>query len=215
MLASCGHFVRDEAQDVRVQRHLPQAAETAAETAPPPVSEPAPVHTPAHTPAPVRRSIPPRRLTPPEPAVQADHETTFTSGDKGRACNITLAVEAINGAVVQPGAIFSYNDTLGPTIESRGYKKSVIFVDGEKDEGFGGGVCQVSSTLHGAALAAGMTIVERHNHSLPVGYAEPGQDAATSYGVIDFRFKNPLENAVQILATVQDGVIHVSVEELR
>lgn len=133
------------------------------------------------------------------------------TSDEGRAVNIKLASDAINRVLVKPGEEFSFNRALGPTTEKNGYKESVIYVSGKKDKGFGGGVCQVSSTLYNAANSAGMTIVERHDHSLPVGYVEAGKDAATSYGVKDFRFVNELTYPVVIVSQVLDGKITVSV----
>ena len=133
------------------------------------------------------------------------------ASDEGRATNIKLASDAINQVVVKPGEEFSFNKTVGPTTEKNGYKLSVIYVSGKKDEGYGGGVCQVSSTLFNAANSAGMTIVERHDHSLPVAYVEAGKEAATSYGVKDFRFTNDLGHPVKITSNVTGGTISISV----
>jgi len=141
------------------------------------------------------------------------HTTEFNAKEENRVTNITRASNSINGHIVKPGETFSYNQTVGPTIERRGYKKGIIFVDGEKKEGFGGGVCQVSTTLSIAADNAGMTITERHDHSLPVSYAEEGEEAATSYGVIDFKFKNEKSFPVVIHSSVQGGSISVSISE--
>ena len=138
--------------------------------------------------------------------------TKFKAGsDEGRDVNMKLATDAINQTVVQPGEEFSFNKTVGPTTEARGYQLSTIYVNGVKDKGFGGGVCQVSSTLHNAAVNAGMTITERHDHSLPVTYVESGKEAATSYGVLDFKFKNELSCPVIIEGRVADGEIIVSI----
>jgi len=139
----------------------------------------------------------------------ASHKTEFDPKDEGRANNITRASASINGKVVQPGETFSYNETVGPTIERRGYKEGVIFVEGEKKKGFGGGVCQVSTTLSIAADKAGMTIIERHDHSLPVSYAKEGEEAATSYGGLDFKFKNELDFPVVIHSSVEGGSVTV------
>lgn len=143
------------------------------------------------------------------PQLLSMHHTTFNANEDARNTNIALAAKSINGAVIKPGQVFSFNDTVGPTIERRGYKKGLIYADGEKSEGFGGGVCQVSSTLYVAALAANMTIIERHDHSLPVTYAKPGDDAATSYGVIDFRFKNETAYPVTIKAATKGNKVTV------
>ncbi|MCL2198731.1 MAG: VanW family protein [Defluviitaleaceae bacterium] len=142
----------------------------------------------------------------------AHHQTTFDTADKGRETNITLAAGAINGAVIKPGETFSFNETIGSTTEERGYKKAVIFRGGEKAENFGGGVCQVSTTLCNAAMSAGMTIVERHDHSLPVNYAESGKEAATSQnGKLDFKFKNEKQHDIIIHSKAENGTISVTI----
>ena len=136
--------------------------------------------------------------------------TEFNPKEKNRSHNIALASEKINGHVVAPQETFSYNETVGPTGRSRGYKRSTIFIKGEMFKGYGGGVCQVSSTLYNAAANAGMTILERHDHSKPVPYVETGKDAATSYGGIDFKFKNEQPYSVQINAQAEDGTLTIS-----
>ncbi|MCL2840404.1 MAG: VanW family protein [Defluviitaleaceae bacterium] len=143
--------------------------------------------------------------------VIGSHETEFDTDSKNRATNITVAAESINGHIVHPGQVFSFNETVGPTIQRRGYKKDIIYVDGEKKKGFGGGVCQVSTTIFNAAESAGMTIVERHDHSRPVGYAKPGKEAATSYGGIDFKFKNEKTHPVVIHCTTKNGKIYATI----
>ena len=143
--------------------------------------------------------------------VLASHETEFNAKETNRANNIARAAQTINRHIVHPGEVFSYNETVGPTNERRGYKKSTIYMKGEKKEGVGGGVCQVSTTLFNAAEDAGMTILERHDHSLPVTYAESGEEAATSYGGIDLKFRNDKHHAVRINAQAYDGKIKVEI----
>ena len=143
----------------------------------------------------------------------AAHKTEFNAKEEARVTNITRASNSINGHVVKPGETFSYNETVGPTIERRGYKEGTIFVEGEKKKGFGGGVCQVSTTLSIAADEAGMTIIERHDHSRPVSYAKEGEEAATSYGGLDFKFKNEKPFPVVIRSSVEGGTISVAICE--
>ena len=143
----------------------------------------------------------------------SSHKTEFNAKEDSRSTNIAKASNSINGHTVQPGATFSYNETVGPTVERRGYKEGTIFVQGEKKKGFGGGVCQVSSTLSVAAEEAGMTILERHDHSRPVSYAKEGEEAATSYGGIDFKFKNEKPFPVVIKSTVEGGTITIAIYE--
>ena len=141
--------------------------------------------------------------------------TDYKDGsDPGRDKNMKLASDAINQKVVQPGEEFSFNNALGPTTKQNGYEESTVYMNGKKAKGYGGGVCQVSTTLYNAAANAGMTIVERHDHALPVTYVEAGKEAATSYGVIDFRFKNDLSHPVSIESHVGGGKVTVSINSV-
>lgn len=137
--------------------------------------------------------------------------TEFNANNKRRTNNIVRASEAIDRHIVQPGETFSYNETVGPTSKENGYQLSTIFIKGKQFEGYGGGVCQVSSTLYNAAANAGMTIVERHDHSKPVPYVEKGKDAATSYGGIDFKFENNKTVPVKIESHVDGGTISIAI----
>ena len=107
-----------------------------------------------------------------------------------RTENLRLAAEKINGKILTPGDIFSFNGTVGERTIANGYKNAHVFEGGKIIEGLGGGICQVSSTLYNAALKANLSIVERVNHMFTVSYAQYGLDATVSYGVIDFKFKN-------------------------
>ena len=178
--------------------------------------------------APARQRQRPQQIEQPEVAIPANqvearnpvelatHETSFNVKEKDRNSNIERAAKTINGHIVQPGEVFSYKETVGPTNEKRGYKKGTIFVKGEKVEGVGGGVCQVSTTLYNAAANAGMTILERHDHSRPVTYAEEGEDAAISYGGIDFKFKNdkPFPVRINANAAKEQGTISVTISAI-
>ncbi|WP_242655867.1 VanW family protein [Desulfofundulus australicus] len=108
--------------------------------------------------------------------------------------NAALAALLINGKVVQPGEVFSFNRAVGPRTVSRGFvegRSVVETVYGPKlVPDVGGGVCRASTALHLAVLNAGLEVVERHNHSMPVSYAEPGKDAAVAWPYWDFRFRN-------------------------
>jgi vancomycin resistance protein YoaR len=148
---------------------------------------------------------------PPATKILGEYSTEFSSGPKSRNLNIKLAAQAIDNTIVMPGETFSYNDTVGPTNKENGYQRAQIFVRGTKSYGYGGGVCQVSSTLYNAVDEAGLKVVERHNHSLPVSYVPKGKDAATSYGSIDFQFTNTLSYPVEINASVSDNSILVQI----
>lgn len=128
------------------------------------------------------------------------YTTYFATSNRNRCTNMRLVVKAINGKVIQPGKAFSLNSATGKRNASRGYKLSIVFHGTRQAYGYGGGSCQVASTLFNAALLANMTIKERHNHTLPVTYIAKGRDAAIGSSA-DFRFKNNLSVPVKIVAT--------------
>ena len=135
--------------------------------------------------------------------VLASYTTSFNPGQEGRTQNLRLATVAINKTVVMPGDTFSVNDTVGERTPDRGYRTAPIFGEGGNlRDDYGGGLCQVASTLFGAALRANMRVVERSQHNRMVTYVPLGLDAMVSYGNIDMRFRNSLEHPVLILGYV-------------
>lgn len=131
--------------------------------------------------------------------------------DPGALRNVALAAEKLDGAIVWPGGVFSYNRTVGERTYERGFVLGPVVVRGRNGWRYGldvgGGVCRMSTALHHAVLKAGLKVVERHSHSIPVEYAEPGTDAAVNWGVWDYRFQNTTPYPVKIRASVQNGVL--------
>ncbi|SMP64924.1 VanW family protein [Anoxynatronum buryatiense] len=124
--------------------------------------------------------------------------STVLGENVNRRENIRLAGERINSVRLLPGAVFSFNETVGRVTAEDGYQRAPVIQGGRLVQGIGGGICQTSSTLYQAALRGGLQIVERSNHSLPVGYLPLGLDATIAYGSIDFRFANPYDFPVMI-----------------
>ncbi len=119
----------------------------------------------------------------------------FAGSIAGRIHNIALAAARVNGILIKPGETFSFNDAVGDISAATGYQSAYIIKDGRTVLGDGGGVCQVSSTLFRAALAAGLPIVERTAHAYRVHYYEdggfkPGLDATVFGPTVDLKFKN-------------------------
>lgn len=125
--------------------------------------------------------------------------TFFDDTQINRSQNIYLAADALHGSIIRPGEIFSFNTTVGPRTAARGYRQAVIFSGGRPVLGYGGGVCQVSTTLYQAVLAAGLPVVERYPHSLPVSYAAAGRDATVVWGAQDMRWRNDTDDALYLL----------------
>lgn len=126
---------------------------------------------------------------------------------KNRTHNVKLAASAVDGLFLMPGAEFSYNDWVGERSEARGFREAPVIEQGQLVEGLGGGACQVSSTIHAAALLAGLAIPERYNHSLPSSYIPMGMDAVVSYPVLDLRIKNNFDRPVVLRVSIEDTTL--------
>lgn len=132
--------------------------------------------------------------------VWSSFATNFDVADVSRTANVRLSARRINGHIIYPGEVFSFNEVVGPRDREHGFKEALEIVDGEFVPGIGGGVCQVSSTLYNAVLLANLPIVERTNHSKPLGYVGLGRDATVAYGALDFKFANNTGAPLIILA---------------
>jgi vancomycin resistance protein YoaR len=140
-----------------------------------------------------------------------EYTTQFTAGNKNRTQNIHLASKTINGTVLMPGEIFSFNEKVGPRTASRGYQNAPVIFKGELVDGLGGGICQVSSTIYNAILLSNLNIVERINHSIPSTYVPKGRDATVSYGVLDFKFQNILSQPIYVESFIRGNLLTVKV----
>lgn len=122
-----------------------------------------------------------------------------------RLHNILLTAKLINNTVLEAGQEFSFNHITGEPTEERGFKHATIFGEnGHHEQGLGGGMCQVSSTLYNAVLDAKLPVTERHPHSQPVAYVPPGRDA-TTFTDKDFRFLNTTSHKIIIKAVVKEA----------
>ncbi|MGL5348387.1 MAG: VanW family protein [Peptostreptococcaceae bacterium] len=126
------------------------------------------------------------------------HSTKFKSSVVGRTTNIKLATDRTSDVLLMPGDTFSYNEHTGKRTVENGYKNAPVIVQGVMQEGIGGGVCQVSTTLYNAVLYSGLEFVNIKNHSIPSTYAEKGRDATVTDSGIDFVFKNNYEYPVYV-----------------
>jgi vancomycin resistance protein YoaR len=133
-------------------------------------------------------------------SVLSNYETSFLHRAGARAVNIARGAHLLNGFILQPHATFSFNQTVGPRLQTRGFIDAPVIVNDEIDKGVGGGICQVASTLYAAAVYAGLPIVERRSHSRPSGYAPLGLDATVIDGKVDLRFSNPYDQPLLIHA---------------
>jgi vancomycin resistance protein YoaR len=160
----------------------------------------------------VRTSIPSRyRSEDLEKLDSIGSYSTSIYGSQQRSSNIQLAVAALDNTIVWPDQEFSFNETVGPRTPERGYLPAPVILMGASNFDYGGGVCQVSSTVYNAALAAQLEIVERHPHSKPIHYVPIGRDAAVAYGGYDLRFRNQTGSPIIIKSKVSQGRVWVSI----
>ncbi len=160
----------------------------------------------------------PQRRTEQLTNVRFDHvlaafETNYDRSDRSQArtFNLRLAASRLDGYVLLPGEVFDFNRVVGPRDEANGYKVAPVIAQGELVDGIGGGTCQISGTLHGAAFFAGLDITERYPHTRPSSYIKLGLDATVVYPTINYRIKNPFDFPVVLHQTVKDGVVRAEV----
>ena len=132
--------------------------------------------------------------------VLSSFETDFTHHAGPRAINIATAARYLNGRVIGPGETFSFNRAVGPRTLERGFTEAPQIVADELEPGVGGGVCQVASTLHAAAVYGGFEVLQRRSHSRPSGYAPLGLHATVIDGELDLKLKNPYDTTLIVHA---------------
>ncbi|HEV3479139.1 MAG TPA: VanW family protein [Gaiellaceae bacterium] len=116
--------------------------------------------------------------------------TTYYGGVPNRIHNVQLVARLIDGATIAPGATFSFNGTTGERSPDRGFREAPVIINGELQNGIGGGVCQVSTTVFNAAYEAGLPIESRTNHALYISHYPQGRDATVNYPDLDLKFRN-------------------------
>ena len=133
--------------------------------------------------------------------------TTVSTNNSNGTYNMSKALKSFNQVVIQPGQTISFFDIAGPCGKAEGYLPAGV-VGGI---GYGGGICQASTTLYGAALRAGLTIVERRNHSVPSTYVPIGQDAMVNYGSSDLKIRNDFNFPVKLVTYTKGKTLYAEV----
>ena len=136
--------------------------------------------------------------------------TTTYGGTPGRVHNVALVAELIDGALVAPGTRFSFNDTTGERNEAKGFAEAPVIINGELQNGIGGGVCQVSTTVFNAAFEAGLSIDRRTNHALYIDHYPLGRDATVNYPDLDLVFTNDTDRWLLLRTFVNAGSLTVN-----
>lgn len=137
--------------------------------------------------------------------VYSSFTTSFFSSYVGRTTNIKKACSYIDGTILRPNDVFSFNAIVGRRTPERGFKEATVYSGQSVTTGYGGGVCQVSTTLFNAALLGNLTITERYQHTMKVHYVVSGRDAAISWGSNDLKFRNSTNSDIKISAKVRDN----------
>ena len=132
--------------------------------------------------------------------------STVSTNNANGTYNMKRALSSFNQVVIQPGQTLSFFGVAGPCGQAEGYLPAGVV------GGVGcGGICQASTTLYGAALRAGLTIVERRNHSVPSTYVPIGQDAMVDYGSSDLKIKNNYDFPVKLVTYSYGNTLYVEV----
>lgn len=132
--------------------------------------------------------------------VLSEYETDFAKRGGPRVKNIARAARYLDGTVLAPGEIWSFNRTVGARTLERGFVDAPVIVADEMEQGVGGGVCQVASTLFAAGVLGGLDVVKRRSHSRPSGYAPLGLDATVIDGEVDLQLRNPYQAPIIVHA---------------
>lgn len=140
--------------------------------------------------------------SPPEAEI-ASYATPLRGRTPGQRHNAVLALRHLDGAVIGPGEVLSFNERVGSWTRDRGFRKAPVSYNGQLVLAWGGGVCQTSSTLYNAALLAGLQVIERHPHVFAPEYVPPGRDAAVAWPSVDLAIGNPHPFPVRIEGEVR------------
>jgi len=139
------------------------------------------------------------------------YTTNFASSTQGRSTNIYLSTESINGTLLMPGDVFSFNGVVGQRTAARGYQTAGVIIGDQLEQGLGGGICQTSSTLYNAMLTTQILSVERIHHTISSGYIPKGQDATVDYGNLDYKFKNTFKYPIYIEGFISNRNIYFNI----
>lgn len=141
--------------------------------------------------------------------VLGTYETTYSTNGiyVNRAHNIRTAVSIITEAaiVIPPEATVSFNELVGERTRRRGFREAPVIVEGRMTEGYGGGICQVASTVYAAAMYSGLTIVEHWRHSRTSAYIPAGLDATVDWGTKDLILQNPYPFPIYLFVRTREA----------
>ncbi len=144
--------------------------------------------------------------------VQLSSYETYSTNTANGTSNMTVALEACNGSIIQPGDyIWSFNECTGDSNkEENGYKSAHVISEGKLIDGIGGGICQASSTIYNAAIRADLDIEERSCHQWASSYVPTGLDATIDYPNLDLKLSNPNKTQLFLECKVVDNTLYAA-----
>lgn len=137
--------------------------------------------------------------------------SNFGTSEYGRSTNITIATNSINGTIIMPGQSFSFNGTVGRRTAAKGYQPAPVDIGTKVSSDYGGGICQVSTSLYNAIIRSNIKSTERNHHSIPSTYIPLGNDATVDWGNLDYKFTNTLGFPVFIESIVSNKILTFNV----
>jgi vancomycin resistance protein YoaR len=135
------------------------------------------------------------------------YTTDMGVSSSNRIWNVHLMADYIDGTIIKPGQVFSFNKAVGPRTVERGFREGQMILGSLLLPAIGGGVCQTATTLFNNAFELGLPVVERHNHSWYISHYPIGRDATVSWGGPDLKFRNDLDNAILIKTSYTDSTL--------
>ena len=137
--------------------------------------------------------------------------TTYYGSSYERNTNVEVGASKINGTLIMPGETFSVTAAVTPFNADNGYYPAPSYESGQVVDTYGGGICQVSTTLYNAVLKAELQVDERHNHTMLVSYVDPSKDAAIAEGLMDFIFTNNTNAPIYIYGVGYQGTLNFTI----
>ena len=137
--------------------------------------------------------------------------TPYYGSSYERNTNVEVGASKINGTLIMPGETFSVTAAVTPFNADNGYYPAPSYESGQVVDTYGGGICQVSTTLYNAVLKAELQVDERHNHTMLVSYVDPSKDAAIAEGLMDFVFTNNTDAPIYIYGVGYQGTLNFTI----
>ena len=138
--------------------------------------------------------------------------TTYSTNTLDGDHNMALALASCDGSVIKPGEVWSFNECTGNSnLESLGYRPATVIINGEFEQGIGGGICQASTTIYNAAILANMDVEERYCHAYQSSYVPAGRDATIDYPYLDLKLSNPTEYPMYMQCYMEDAYLTVNI----